>query len=164
MKARNFFVITLVFFFALNIDAFAQRSPRGNQDGARMCLDIPELTQEQETKIKAIRTERLNETTTHRAQMDELRARKRTLRLAANPDMKEIEKVIDQMSDLRAEHMKAAEAHHQSIREILTPEQRTWFDNRTANRPRLEQRNMGRGQVPCGEGRYIDQRPRGRRR
>lgn len=163
MKARNFFVITLVFFFALNIDAFAQRSPRGNQDGARMCLDIPELTQEQETKIKAIQTERLSEATAFRAQMDELRARKRTLRLAANPDMKEIEKVIDQMADLRAERMKANEVHHQSIREILSPEQRTFFDSRTANRPRFEQRNLRRNQSSRGEGRYNDQRPRGRR-
>ncbi len=164
MKTKKIFVIALVFFFALNIDAFAQRSPRGNHDGARMCLDIPELTQEQETKIKAIRTKRLNEATTHRAQMDELRAQKRTLRLAANPDMNEIEKVIDQMAGLRAEHMKASETHHQSIREILTPEQRTFFDSRTANRPRFEQRNMRRGQATRGEGRYNDQRPRGRRR
>ena len=164
MKARNFFVIALVFFFALNIDAFAQRGPRGNQDGARVCLDIPELSQEQEDKIKAIRTERINQTTAHRAQMDELRARQRTLRIAENPNMAEIEKIIDQMASLRALHMKANAAHQQSIREVLTPEQRVYFDNRTANRPRFEQRNMRRSDAGRGQGRFQDNAPRGRRR
>jgi Spy/CpxP family protein refolding chaperone len=160
MKARNFFVIVLVIFFALNIDAFAQRGPRGNQDGGGVCLNIPELTQEQEAKIQAIRTERINQTTTHRAQMDELRARQRTLRIAENPNMAEIEKVIDQMANLRAEHMKANAAHQQSIREILTPEQRVYFDSRTANRPRFEQRNMRRSDAGRGQGRFQDNAPR----
>ncbi|MBW6480002.1 MAG: Spy/CpxP family protein refolding chaperone [Bacteroidales bacterium] len=162
MKARNFLVIALVFFFALNLDAFGQRGPRGIQDGA--CLNIPELTQEQEAKIQAIRTERINQTTAHRAQMDELRARQRTLRLAENPNMAEIDKVIDQMASLRAEHMKANAAHQQSIRELLTPEQRVLFDSRTANRPRFEQRNMGRSDAGRGHGRFQDNAPRGRRR
>jgi Spy/CpxP family protein refolding chaperone len=162
MKARNFFAIALIFFFAINSEAFAQRGQRGNQDGA--CLNIPELTQEQQTKIQAIRTERINQTTAHRAQMDELRARQRTLRLAENPNMAEIDKVIDQMASLRAEHMKANAAHHQSIREVLTPDQRVIFDSRTANRPRFEQRNMRRSDMGRSQGRFQDNAPRGRRR
>lgn len=164
MKASNFFAIALVLFFALNIDAFGQRGPRGNQDGAGACLNIPELTQEQEAKIKALRTERISQSNAHRAQMDELRARQRSLRLAENPNMSEIEKVIDQMAGLRAEHMKANAAHHQSIREILTPDQRAYFDSRTGNRPRFEQRNIRRGDAGRGQGQFQDTAPRGRRR
>jgi len=164
MKARNFLAIALVLFFALNIDAFGQRGPRGNQDGAGACLNIPELTKEQEAKIKAFRTERINQTTAHRAQMDELRARQRSLRLAENPNMAEIDRVIDQMASLRAEHMKANTAHHQSIREVLTPDQRVYFDSRTGNRPRFEQRNTRRGDAGRGQGRFQDTDPRGRRR
>ncbi len=164
MKARNFFVIAIVIFFAINSDVFAQRGQRGNQEGARACLNIPELTQEQEAKIQAIRTERINQTTTHRAQMDELRARQRTLRLAENPNMAEIDRVIDQMASLRGRHMKANAAHHQSIREILTPEQRVAFDSRTGDRPRFEQRNMRRSDFGRGQGRFQDNGPHGRRR
>lgn len=164
MKARIFFVIAMVFIFATNSDVFAQRSQRGNQDGARACINIPELTQEQEAKIQAIRAERINQTTAHRAKMDELRASQRKLRLAENPNMAEIDKVIDQMASLRARHMKANAAHHQSIREVLTPEQRVMFDSRTGDRPRFEQRNMRKSDFGRGQGRFQDNAPRGRRR
>ena len=164
MKANSFLIVTLVLFFALNVDVFAQRAQRGYQERAGECLNIPELTEEQKTKIQAIRTQHISQTTTHRAQMDELRARLRTLRLAENPDMTQIESIIDQMASLRAEHMKANTAHHQQIREILTPEQRVVFDSRTSNRPRFENRNIRRGDAGRGQGRHQEMAPRGRRR
>ena len=141
MKAKLFFIITAAVLFTFTTEAFSQRGA-GNQRQA--CQSISDLTPEQEAKINTMRTARLSETTQHRAQMNELNG------------------VIDQMADLRAQQMKASEAHHQSIREILTSEQRAMFDARPNNRARFEQRD---NRAPRrGQGEFRGDTPRGRRR
>lgn len=158
MKAKLFFIFTVVILFTFTTEAFSQRGA-GNQ--RQVCQNIPDLTPEQEAKINSIRTARLSETTQHRAQMNELRAKRQSLRVSQNPDMNKLNEVIDQMADLRAQHMKASEAHHQSIREILTPEQRTMFDAKPNNRARFEQRD---NRPPRrGQGNLRGDAPRGRR-
>lgn len=156
MKTGNLFVITIALIFALNFQSFAQRGQGRAQNN---CANLPELTQEQQTKIQDLRTAQIAQTTAHRARMDELRAQKQSMRIAENPDMNQINAIIDQMSALRAEHMKATVAHQQSIREILTPEQRVVFDSRTANGPRFENKAGNRGNFGRG-----DRSPRGGRR
>ncbi len=159
MKAKLFFIITAAVLFTFTTEAFSQRGA-GNQRQA--CLSISDLTPEQEAKINTMRTARLSETTQHRAQMNELRAKRQSLRISQNPDMNELNGVIDQMADLRAQQMKASEAHHQSIREILTSEQRAMFDARPNNRARFEQRD---NRAPRrGQGEFRGDTPRGRRR
>lgn len=115
------------------INATAQ--PRGdfrkqNKPSRQACLMIPDLTEEQESQINALHTEQLKERTQHRAQMDELRAKKRPLMLEDSPDMAEVENIIDKKAELRGEHMKSKANHRQNVREILTEEQRIYYDSR----------------------------------
>jgi Spy/CpxP family protein refolding chaperone len=106
-----------------------EESPRmGNPDD--FCRNIPNITEEQTQKITELRTAHLKSVTEHRNKIDELKARKRSLMTADNPDMKAIDKVIDEMSALKTEHLKRNARHHQAIRSLLTEEQRVHFDAR----------------------------------
>lgn len=145
MKAQKYLLFVMVLFLSLNISA--QRNNRGTQQGN--CFNLPELTQEQENKINELRTDRLQESTAHRAKMDELRAQKRSLSIAEKPDVSKINSIIDEMAALRADHMKSLEQHRQSVREILTPEQRAVYDSR----PNMRNRANGKGYNRPGQGR-----------
>jgi Spy/CpxP family protein refolding chaperone len=144
MKTQKIF--SALFFASIMLliatkDVNAQRE-RGLRTEARMevasdmggpgdfCKNIPNITEEQTQKITELRTAHLKEVTSHRNKIDELRARKRTLMTADNPDMKAIDKVIDEMSALKTEHLKRNARHHQAIRSLLTEEQRVHFDAR----------------------------------
>jgi Spy/CpxP family protein refolding chaperone len=124
MKTKLFFLATLLMYFLLVPVANAQR---GRQAEA---FRIPDLTEEQKSQIEVLRTQQITQSTQHRAAMDELRARIRALRIAENPDLNAINIVIDQMERTRAEHMKSREAHHQQVRNLLTPAQQAIFDSR----------------------------------
>ncbi len=149
MKAQKYLILIFALFFSLQISA--QRNNRGAQQSN--CINLPELTQEQENKISELRAERLQESIEHRAKMDELRAQKRSLSIAENADMNKINGIIDQMTSLRADHLKSLEQHRQSVRKILTPEQRAVFDSRPYMRNRSSNQKgynrpgqrMGRG-------------------
>jgi Spy/CpxP family protein refolding chaperone len=128
MKTKNLFIIALLVLSLTSIKSFGQRGA-----GNRGACNLPDLTQDQQEKILSLQTVQLNASNQHRAKMDELRARKQSLGIANNPNMSEMNSVIDEMEKLRSEHFKANAAHRQSIREILTPEQRAIFDSRHAN-------------------------------
>lgn len=146
MKTRNFFLLTAAFLMISLVPVQAQRGGQGRQQnqGQNTCTNLPDLTPEQQSKMQQLRTARLQETTAYRAQMNELRARKQSLQIAENPDMNQINAVIDQMAQLRTAQQKASAAHRQSIREILTPDQRALFDARAHKRPGMNQRGPGK--------------------
>lgn len=162
MKTKNLIFIAAIFIMFVSVESFGQRGMRGNQEGAQCVL--PDLTEEQETKINALRTERIASSTQHQAEMNELRARKRSLTLADNPDMNEVNSIIDQMADKRAQQMKARVQHRQEVRELLTPEQRVIFDSQSGQRRAFGQREGYRNSEGRGQGRFNDDSRRGRRR
>jgi len=100
---------------------------------------VENLTPEQEAKIQQLRSAQLERSLKHRAQMDELRARKRSLMLEKNPDMNAVNAVVDQMTAMRGDMMKEAIKHRQEIRNLLTDEQRVQFDARAPRGPRMQQ-------------------------
>ena len=106
----------------------AAQENRKNFD--RSCYLIPDLTEDQENKIEVLRVDNLKEMNTLRNQMGELRARKHTLMSSDNSDMKEINSVIDQMTDVHNKMMKTSAKHQQSVRGLLTEEQKVYFDSR----------------------------------
>ena len=105
---------------------------------------IPNLTDDQKTKIDALRVDHLKEMNTFRNQLDELRAKKHTLMTSDNSDLKDIYSIIDQMSDLQNKMMKSKAKHHREIRALLTDEQKVYFDSRPM-RQRGERGEMSRG-------------------
>ena len=118
---------------------------------AMSCLQIENLSEEQQEALKAIHLKRTESSLIHRNEMDALRAEKRAHMLKAEPDMAEVNKLIDEMSAKRAEWMKQGASQRQEIRRQLTEEQRIQYDSRSMRR----QGNYGQGRA--------SQAPRGRR-
>jgi len=127
-------VLVAILFLALS-STYAQRGRnyQNRQDDFRpkeVCQRIPDLTEEQQTKIEALRVTHLKEMNVFRNQMNELRAKKHTLMTSDNTDMKELNGVIDQMSGLHNKMMKSSAKHTQDIRNLLTDDQKVYFDSR----------------------------------
>lgn len=132
IKTLSAFVIALLMITAPNLYAQKGRSYAKNKEFNKnqVCERIPDLTEEQEAKIKELRVDHLKEMKPFRNQMNELRARKQTLMTTDNASLKEINSVIDQMTEVKNKMMKATAKHRQEIRNLLTDEQRIFFDSR----------------------------------
>ncbi len=180
MKIKALITTALVFIMLFSVDAFGQRGRRvpdvrpehraGTQVTERVvyhqrmltevCAMIPDLTEEQQAQLKSLRLKQMESATRHRNQVDELRAKKRTLMTQATPDQRELDRVIDQMTAMQNTWMKESVKHRQAIRELLTEEQRILFDSRTpraaAGRASMPGRQAGaRGMAPQqGRGRW----------
>jgi len=89
---------------------------------------IPNLTEEQRTKIKALRTPLSKEMLPIINQLGEKQAHLKTLQTADKVDMTAINSTIDEIGQLRSQLAKKKAAHTQAIRKILTDDQRIAFD------------------------------------
>ena len=163
MNTKIFYVIACLMILAVSTEVLAQRG-RAGQAGpyqARqqpvglaqpgICMGLDDLTPEQEASIRELQLKRMEQSLQHRNAMDELRARRRSLTTASDTDMAEVNRVIDQMAEKRAQWMKDNAAHRQEIRGLLTAEQRIIYDSQTSGRPamRYMSRGEGRGRGPC---------------
>jgi len=90
------------------------------------------LTDQQREEIRKIRTEQLKQSTQTGNLLKEKRAKLESLQTANPPDMKKINKVIDEIAALQAQEMKSQAASRQKIRSLLNEEQRAVFDARGA--------------------------------
>jgi Spy/CpxP family protein refolding chaperone len=108
-----------------------QRDQFQKRDGSGMAMAIPDLTEEQQGKIKELHMDLMKESLPIRNQIGENSAKMRTLETAETPDMKVIEKLIDESAKLEASLEKKRAANHQEIRKLLTDEQRVIFDSRS---------------------------------
>jgi Spy/CpxP family protein refolding chaperone len=79
--------------------------------------------------------------------MNELSARKRTLNTTDKADLKEINSVIDQMTGVHNKMMKASAKHRQEVRNLLTDEQKVYFDSMSG---RGRGYNRGAGHAGAG--------------
>ncbi len=154
-------VLTGLFLF-IAANTMAQRGQgfkgrdMGRFDGPkfnRQCQMIPDLTEDQQEKIKDLRVDQMKQMTQYRNNLKEKRATLRKLQTQENPDMEAINNTIEEMGQIRTEMHKARAEHHQEIREILTEEQRAIFDARMGKHGRMAGRHnncprMGRGFGP----------------
>ena len=118
--------------------AFAQmpemKPEHGDKEGCRMgrgehMMMIPGLTEQQLEQMKSMRVEHMKEMQSLRNQMAEKKARLRTLSTVDKVNMTDINKVIDEMGEMKTQMMKMREQHRQNIRKMLTDEQRVFFDS-----------------------------------
>lgn len=116
----------------ISSNMLAQRNQgKGQQKGQqKLECNIPNLTDDQQTKIDKLKVEHRKAMLQNRNLMAEKRARLNTLRTADKADMNEINKTIDDMTVLKAKMMKQREAHIQKVRSLLNDEQRVHFDSR----------------------------------
>lgn len=129
----------------------AQRGPRFNDDNdqkGRFECRIPDLTEEQETKIDKLRTSHWNEMKTFRSDLDILRAEMQKLKVADKPDQNAIDGKIKEMGAIKTQMAIAANHHHLAVRGLLTDDQKTFFDRQDRG-PRMGE--FGRG---CGSRRH----------
>ncbi|PLX22568.1 MAG: hypothetical protein C0599_06075 [Salinivirgaceae bacterium] len=135
----------------------AQRGPRYNDGqaqginkGQQECR-IPDLTDDQEAKIKELRTAHWKEMKTFRADLDILRAEMQKLKVADKPDQNAIDGKIKEMGAIKTNMAIAANHHHLAVRELLTDDQKVYFD-RTNRGPKMGGFGQGHGRGHRGEG------------
>ncbi len=138
LKFKTVGMLILAVLLSVNINAFGQKgngggSGNGNRQGMAngqgTCSNIPNLTADQKTKIEGFRTTHLKGQQKNGNVLAEKRARLQTLRTADNVDLKAVNKTIDEMSVLRTNMAKSREKHLQDVRNLLTAEQKLYFDN-----------------------------------
>ena len=134
MKTKKVITITtllVAFILFANVNSFAQYG-KGQGKGMCMkentCCGIPDLTDEQETKIENLKTAHMKEMLPLKNQMGEKRAQLKTLTTADKVDMAAVNKKIDEIGSLKVEMMKKKEAHRQDVRALLNDNQRLYFD------------------------------------
>ncbi len=157
MKNTLFVVMMMAGLMLLSHNTYSQRrAPRQDMPRERFERQAPmreagnfpcvaDLTEEQKTKVQALKTVQLEARLQHRNQMAELQARKRTLMTQKNPNMTEVNQVIDNMQSLQTKRLKDNAAHHQQIRNLLTDEQRLQFDTRVGRGPIMRRGNQAPG-------------------
>ena len=119
-----------------NVQPYSGRNPQEMRRVIRPeGFTLPErnIDDRQREEISKIRTEELKERTQTRNLLNEKRAKLEVLQTADKPDMKEINKVIDEIAAVQAQQMKAQAASRQKIRGLLTEEQRAYYDAQVAN-------------------------------
>ncbi|HON19072.1 MAG TPA: Spy/CpxP family protein refolding chaperone [Salinivirgaceae bacterium] len=90
--------------------------------------NIPNLTEEQKSKLETLKVEHLKKMTSLKAEMEKLRAEKHALMVAEKPDKKAIDAIIEKMGQQYVAMQKETANHRLAVREIFTPEQRVYFD------------------------------------
>ena len=88
----------------------------------------PDLTEDQEMKIKELKTAHMKEMLKFKSELEEKNAKLKSLQTADDVDMDKIYKVIDEIGSIETKMTKERAGLHQEIRALLTDEQRVHFD------------------------------------
>lgn len=110
-------------------------NPRmGQMDGRGMALhmQIPDLTDQQKEQIQSIALNNHEAMIPLRNQMQEKRARLRTLSTGNTIDQEAADKVIEEIGSLRVAMMKHRFDTRMKIRTLLNEEQKVWLDTHHA--------------------------------
>jgi Spy/CpxP family protein refolding chaperone len=108
---------------------------------------IPNLTDSQEAEIENLRITHYKATRDLQSDLEILRAEKRKLMLADNPDAKAIDTKIDEMNAIQSSLQKQRVAHHLAVRNLLTDSQKAHFDM-YCGRQSYHNKPMHRGMRP----------------
>lgn len=117
-----FFLLTALFVSPLK----AQRGLGSQWDGCRYL----NLTEGQQQKIDDLRVQHQKKMLEYRNKMAENRAGYRSLMSSYPSNIEDIDKNIDEQTHLKNQMMKERAKHIQSIRGLLTEDQRVQFDMR----------------------------------
>ena len=149
MKKVKFKTIALLLVAALlsiNTSVFAQTGKNMRMGDNKAICTIPNLTQEQQTKIEKLKTAHMQEMINYKTQLAEKKAHKNTLMVAKEIDLKAVNKVVDEMSAIKAKMQKSNAKHHKNVRSLLTDEQKVFFDQRYIKRKNcMRQGRHGKG-------------------
>ncbi len=144
MKTINLrrLMFTAIFTVAIAGTSFSQQGKINNKKNR--CL--PDLTEEQEKKIKEIKTEKQKVMLDYRNQLREKKAHLQTVSTGGKVDMNEVNKTIEEIGAVKISIAKNKAEVRQKIRNILTDEQRVQFDLHYGKRKMHKQHKHMRGQ------------------
>lgn len=132
---QSLLVTCLVLLLSVQVNAQKQNSGSccpGNsaQMGAEMGHgpQIPGLTEEQKTKIEALRLTFMKDLLPLQNLLAEKEARLRTLTTGDKIDITAANAVIDEIAAIQAQIQKLKLAHQMEVRKLLNDEQKLWFD------------------------------------
>lgn len=165
MKTKQLFFVAAIIFMMTGLNNIQAQRGAGNgygkgnglnkNGGQGVCQNIPDLTDEQGEQIKKLKTAHMKEMLVLRNQMGELKAKKRTLSTGDNVDTKVANANIDEITKLQNTIMKKQFKHRQDIRNLLTEDQKVWFDS---HQPR---RGKGKSGIKAGQGKWSQGPGRG---
>ena len=142
MKIKSVISALLIVMLMSTVVSFAQQgNGKGNGNGMKyhqksqmmnmhsnMLDRIPDITDDQKSKIKTLRIENMKQMLPLKNELAELKAHQHTLCTAKEVDTKAINKQIDKRIAVKAKMMKLKSKTHQGVRAILTDDQRVYFD------------------------------------
>ncbi len=146
IKTAGLFLMAILFVTTLNAQSSRQggrgSGAYGNGNGnermsAHLSLD---LTTEQQEAMKTLRADNYKTILPLKNKMLELKARERTLMSEEAVDLKSVNKVIDEQTDLMNKMRKMQVTHKVGVKEILTDEQEMKLEQKQRNG-----RNKGQG-------------------
>lgn len=144
-------IIAALFVLLITIPGYiaSARGPKGN---CQAWENIPNLTSDQQTKITGLQNNHRAAMLPLRNELNELKARQQTLETDKNADMGKINTNIDKQSEVKTAMTKEQAKFRQDIRNILTDEQRIWFDSRPCKGQAGEHKHRGGGYNNSGNG------------
>ena len=100
----------------------------------RFSHKVPNLTEEQEMKIKELKTVHMKAMLKYKSELEEKNARFKSLQTADEVDIDKIYKVIEDIGAIEIKMAKGRADLHQKIRAMLDDEQRVFFDTQYLSR------------------------------
>jgi Spy/CpxP family protein refolding chaperone len=154
IKRGTILAIALLMFAGTSLYAQGGRNyqDQGKGIAKNQHCPLPDLTEDQQNKMDALRVNHLKEMKDFRNQMNELRARKQTLQTSDNVELKEINALIDKITAVHNQMMKQSAKHRQEVRSLLTDEQKVYFDSRPSRGHRYGRGDGCRGGSVVGQG------------
>ncbi len=167
LKKYGLVILMVVFTGAFSAQAQQQRGnrpqagqeqmgPRGQQGKEALEKgprgpNIPNLTEEQKEQMHAFKIAFEKEALPLKNQVGEKEARLRTLTTAESYDERAVNKVIEEIGELKTEVMKLKVAQGQQVKSILTEEQIVAFNSQIGKGPK-QGKGDGPRQGPRGRG------------
>lgn len=138
--------VTLMLLSTLLVATSAQNKAKGEfKSNNNTCENvIPDLSDEQQEQISRLRTGHMAEMHIHKADLGVLKAELRRLEIETTPNQKAINSKIEEMFTLKTVMAKESSEHRQRIRNLLTEEQRVFFDAHKGKRCNEHSNRHGR--------------------
>lgn len=135
IKTAGLFLMGTLMLTSLNAQS-SQKGGRGagayGNGSERMSAHFSlDLTTEQQEAMKSLRADNYKTMKPLKNKMGELKARERTLMSEESVDMKSVNKVIDEQTDLMNKMRKIQATHKVGVKEILTDEQEMKLEQRS---------------------------------
>ncbi|NPA44739.1 MAG: Spy/CpxP family protein refolding chaperone [Chlorobi bacterium] len=131
MKTKKLTLVVAILFFITGSTFAQQGNMANNKKGMNKqnkFMNIPDLTDAQKTQIKEMRTANMKEITPLRNQLREKQAHLQTISTGDNVNKQEVDKTLEEISDIKLQIAKKRESFRQDVRSILTDEQKVYFD------------------------------------